>query len=335
MSHPELSESKATGTSAVGDEPRKGAGGSIHSGHGDRGVGDPAEDEPFYDTVSIDVVRFNVPPYTGKLRPWFTRLEAQFRAGKIKAAATKFNVVIAQAPEHIIEQLTEEEIETLAGQKDSYDRLKSLLLRRFTPTEDERLSNLLRDVNRPSDDRPSEAYRKILTEAKGLLEEDTVRKMWLMRLPHMIQMFLVNDAHLSMPDLAEKADQYFLKYKASEAHLETAATSTGNPFLPMTAGHPSTSAAAPVATATPPVDPWTTLATALEKLTLEVSALQRDSRKQRPPRNRSRSQRGRSATPGPSTAEENSERICWYHRKFGARANDCRPPCIFDPSTKN
>ena len=89
------------------------------------------------DAVTVDVIKLNVPPYTGKLRPWLTRLEAQFRPGKV-------DVVIAQAPEHIVEQIPEDEIEALSIHKDCYDRLKNLLWRRFTPSEDERFSNLLK-----------------------------------------------------------------------------------------------------------------------------------------------------------------------------------------------
>lgn len=273
------------------------------------------------DAVTVDVIKFNVPPYTGKLRPWFTRLEAQFRAGKVKSAAVKFNVVIAQAPEHIVEQITEDEIEALSVHKDCYDRLKNLLLRRFTPSEDERLSNLLKGSTVSSGDRPSDIYRKIMLDAKGIWTEETVRMMWMIRLPPMIQMLLVNDAKLPLAELADKADQYFLKYKASH-EVRVDAMESSNPFLsPHVA--PSSSSDAP--------DPLVSISKALEKLTLEVCELKRSSRPTKFTRSSSR-HRGRSATPGRSQSQN---RVCWYHKKFGDKATDCRPPCSFRSAQGN
>lgn len=297
-----------------------GSGGSSQT----RGTPDDDNANTFYDVETIDVVRFNVPPYTGKLRTWFTRLEAQFRAGRVRSAAVKFNVVIAQAPEHLVEQLTDGEIESISQDRECYEKLKALMLRRFTPSEHERFNKIIRDMNVHSDDRPSELLRKILVEAKDILPDDAVQKLWLMKLPVVIQMLLVNDTALPLPDLAEKADQYFVKYQTKQGQVE--AVQCNNPFLSTVPANVPVSPTVNSSVSPAVVEPWAALTKAVEKLTFEVSALKRVSRGRTPERQFSRGSRNRSATPAPSTDDR---KLCWYHRKFGDRAADCRPPCNF------
>ena len=304
-----------------GDMSRAGTSrdGENRSGQASGGGGVSPTDEPAYDTEAVDVVRFNVPAYTGKLRPWFTRLEAQFRAGKLKSAKVKFNVVIAQAPEHIVEQLTEEEIERISEKRDCYEQLKALLLRRFTPSEDERYATLFRAPAGPSNERPSDIYRKIQAEGKGLLPPESLKKIWLLRLPKLIQMLLVHDDNLPISELTERADAYHLKDQThQEPSVEEIRTyNATNPFAP-----PAQISSTPLSQA----DQFGALAKALETLTAEVASLKFSSRsrsKQRVRSNRS-SSRPRSSTPRPGKA------LCWYHHKFGDRATQCRPPCQYN-----
>ena len=283
----------------------------------------------------VDVVRFNVPPYTGKLRPWFTRLEAQFRAARLKSQSVKFNVVLAQAPEQFVEQVSEEEIALMEDERDCYDRLKALFLRRFTPSEDERLVNLFKDMHVPSTDRPSEMYRKLLVEAKGILPADAVRKMWLMKLPAVIQMLLAQD-ELPVDKLLERADVYFGKYHAGKELSCDASGVVGlgtNPFL--SSPVPTLSAPPPAPVAPPAETPdWASLTNAIAQLTKEVCALKRAPRGRSLQRGSTTNFRNRSATPGTS-ARPADQPICWYHRRWGARANDCRAPCSFTTDSGN
>ena len=88
---------------------------------------------------TVDVVRFSVPPYTGKLQTWFMRLEAQFRAARVVSQSVRFNIVIAQAPDSVSDSLTEEEIIAMAHRWTSFgllvgrpmDFFLRRLLRRF------------------------------------------------------------------------------------------------------------------------------------------------------------------------------------------------------------
>lgn len=286
--------------------------------------------DEFHDTDSVDVVRFNVPAYTGKLRAWFTRLEAQFRAGKVKSESVKFNVVIAQAPEHMIDKLSDTNITRLASDKKCYEKLKELLIQKFTPSEDERFSNLIKDMGVHSTDRPSDVYRAVEREAEGILPAEVVKKMWLLKLPLIIQMLLLKEK-LPISDLTEMADEYFIKYKNGSLEMPVDAVHHNNPFMPVPSFNPPP--------ATPPVDPVASLTAAVERLSAQVSALQEESRGRassrndapRHPRNyRSQNRsvsRRRAGTPGRTGNAPPQPQLCWYHRTWGEKATQCRDPC--------
>lgn len=290
-------------------------------------------DEPLFDAEAVDVVRFNVPPYTGKLRSWFTRLEAQFRAGKLRSAQVKFNVVIAQAPEHIIDQLGEDEIEALSKSRDCYEALKGLLLRRFSPTEDERFAKLFSEMNLPTNERPSDIYRRIQVEAKGLLPNETVKRMWLMKLPNIIQMLLLPDNNLPMLELTERADEYFRRSKGAEVDAIQQWPSN-NPFAhpaPLTplnsaSTHPQV-AFPPAQVVQPTPDPLAVIAKTLEKLSAEVAALKVSHNSRNSSRSASRSRNNQPRARGPTPIPQRP--LCWYHHKFGDRATRCVQPCSF------
>lgn len=293
--------------------------------------------EEFHDADSIDVVRFNVPAYTGKLRSWFTRLEAQFRAGKVKTESVKFNVVIAQAPEHMIEKLSDPEIARLALDKKCYEKLKEFLIQKFTPSEDERFANLMKDMGVHSNERPSDVYRAVEREAEGILPAEVVKKMWLLKLPLIIQMLLLKEK-LPIAELTVMADEYFLRYKNGNLEMPVDAVHHSNPFL-----QPPPTNPAPVV---PPADPVASLAAAVERLSAQVCALEtrgRQTSRQGAPRhsrnNRSRGNfrsgsRRRASTPArPGNAtpgrNETAPQLCWYHRSWGENATQCRAPCSF------
>lgn len=288
---------------------------TVFAGAGGSGVSQMAE--------AVDVVRFSVPQYTGKLQTWFMRLEAQFRAGKVTSSMVKFNVVIAQAPDHMTDKLTEDEIEELSGERDCYARLKTLLLKRCTPSEDERLSTLFKDMATTSSERPSDVYRAINKEAKDLLPEETVKKLWLMRLPALLQMMLHKENTHSLSELLEIADQYFIKSKYGLTPLSIDAVSSTNPFL----SEPSSSSSRVQSVSSSSADQIAALTQVVQDLKTEICALKRDNHGRGRSKSRQTSQRNfrpRSSTPGQKKAEKT---FCWYHHKFGDRANDCREPC--------
>lgn len=313
--------------------PSHGAGGTavpqLETEAGQRGTGQEVE--------AVDVVRFNVPPYSGNLKTWFVRLEAQFRAARVKSAGVMFNVVIAQAPEHMIDSLSDEDVSVLAEKKDSYARLKQLLLKRFLPSDDERLTKLISEMGVGSTEKPSEIHRLIQGQANDILPENAVKKLWILKLPMIIQMLLMKDDALPMDQLVSLADGYFVKYKqgtlnsSSNLGVDMVQTSN-NPFL-----EPGTSLNTPAAT-----DQFALLAKAIETLTHEVAALKYSPRRNRSSSRVTTTDRGRSVsrkrskardgTPGRSN-QAADEVLCWYHRRFGDRATVCRGPCQYNDNS--
>lgn len=110
---------------------------------------------------SVDVIRFRVPPYAGNLKTWFLRLESQFRAERITSEATKFNVVVAQLPEKMLNSLPEGVVQNFAGKPNAYSLFKSHLMDLFLPTEDERLGKVLENSGVSAAEKPSEIFRTL------------------------------------------------------------------------------------------------------------------------------------------------------------------------------
>jgi hypothetical protein len=57
------------------------------------------------------------------------------------------------------------------------------------------------------------------------------------------------------------------------------------------------------------------------------SAGRRSPDRRSPDRRRGRSSQGRRPTPGPDSRRRDTSALCFYHSKFGQRANKCKPPC--------
>lgn len=274
---------------------------------------------------TVDVVRFSVPPYTGKLQTWFMRLEAQFRAARVVSQSVRFNIVIAQAPDSVSDSLTEEEIIAMAHRKKCYDELKQLLLRRCTPSEDERFTTLLKGASIPSSDRPSDIFRAISREAKGLLPQEAIKKIWMLKLPVVIQMMLLKEDQLGMSELIEVADRYHEKGKHGDNGFSVDAVRATNPFLDFGSSvPPSTSTKASSCASSSTEDPIAGLTRMMQELKAEVCALRREGSRETP-RKPVRA-RQRSATPA-RRRDQDTRRLCWYHDKFGSRAKDCKQPC--------
>ena len=295
----------------------------VEGGNGVSQLGDSEQRPVDQRTVeTVDVIRFSVPPYSGKLQTWFMRLEAQFRAARVTAQSVRFNIVIAQAPDSVSDRLTEDEIHAMSASRSCYDDLKRSLLRRCTPSDDERLSSLLREASVPSSERPSDIFRNISREAKDLLPEDTIKRIWLMKLPMVIQLMLLKE-DLDISELVEIAYRYHEKGKQVETPLAVDAVRSNNPFYSLLPGSTQSSTGLPCEKE----DPLSELTKMVKELKAEVCALKTDNR--RDFRKRSGSRPRRSATPARRKDEQEgrSRRLCWYHDKFGNRAKDCKEPC--------
>ena len=170
---------------------------------------------------------------------------------------------------------------------------------RTSVSEQKRLQQLL-TTEELGDRKPSQVLRRIqqlLGDKATTMDATFLRELFLQRLPANVRMVLTPSAgDLDLEQLAQLADRI----------VEASPT--------------------PTIAATDTTTQWTAQVTELtrrlDELTTQMaSAVNTFSR--RPRRSPSPARRRQ------STAADNTttERLCWYHRKFGEAAKKCQPPC--------
>ncbi|KAK2578593.1 hypothetical protein KPH14_008481 [Odynerus spinipes] len=226
-----------------------------------------------------------------KNRPklWFTQLECEFAAYRIRSDDIKFSAVVR----HLDEQTMMNVADVLEQPPDTgkYDRLKAVLIERYTDSTEKQLRALLGGVEL-GDKTPSTLLREMRTLAGGSVQDDMLRTLWMQRLPQRTQELLAVLDEVTLDKLAACAD------KALERTL-----------IPSIASVSDSSANETIARLSEKVD----------KLTTQIAAMSRRSRK--PERSRSTS-KSRS-----KSRSKSQEGWCFYHRRFKERAFKCTQPC--------
>lgn len=172
-----------------------------------------------------------------------------------------------------------------------YQAVKDRLIARFALSPQARIEQLLGSSDL-GDLRPSHLLARMQEIATGLnVDESIMKTLFLQRIPsHARAILSISDG--SLTKLAEMANRM----------LDSSATNVSSCSAPTTGSSP--------------LD-YSSLKGEIEALTAEIRRL-----KARPNRNRSRS------SSRPSTVGDDT--ICWYHRKYGGRAEHCREPCSFN-----
>lgn len=226
---------------------------------------------------------------------WFAQAEAQFALGRVTQDETKFHHIIAKVDQTVICHIAD--LVQAPPLINKYEAVKDRLIARFALSPETRLERLL-GMHELGDLRPTHLPAKMRELATGSGVDDSLLKMlFIQRLPANARPILsCHDGTLAK--LAEMAD----KIVGTTNSLTVAAVED-----------------------TPGPSETKKLQEQIEFLTAEVRRLTSADRS----RNRSAS-RGRSSSR--SRTQEPKE-VCWYHRKYGRDAHQCREPCTF--SSKN
>ena len=227
-----------------------------------------------------------LPPFPSTdASPWFLRVEALFRLRSITSSSKKADYVIGGLPNDVFDQIAD----WLTQQGDAivYDDLKQQIIRRCSPTPEERSKRIMDLLRLPlGDQRPSTAFREMkslstLLKPDGSTEPlDLVRVLWLLRLPHDIRAKITNFSSMSEDDLVQLADS-LLGASTMSATSSTAAATVPDDNIDNE-------------------DPYAMAA------------------QQRRPSSRPRHQ-----------PADVGRRLCYFHRRFGKDARNCRFPCSF------
>lgn len=226
---------------------------------------------------------------------WFAQLESEFLVFRIRSDDVKYSSVIRHLDEQAL--LAIAELIENPPEKDKYLHVKNVLINRFTDSEEKRLRQLLAGVEL-NDKKPSDLLREIKQLAGGAISENVLHSIWLQRLPSQVQATLAVVDDCPLVKLAELADK--ILDRETNLHVATIASSAGKDTSNF-------------------VDLERRIAA------LEVRRVRSRSKFRYKERRRFRSS-------SRSKSDKNNQKICFYHKKFGAKAFKCTIPCDMSKS---
>jgi hypothetical protein len=205
-----------------------------------------------------------------------------------------------------------EDIITSPPERDPYTTLRNELVRRLSPSREQRIHQLL-TLEEMGDRKPSQFLRHLRSLTPDV-SNDLIRSIWSSRLPPNVRAILACQPEGDLDAAGRCADRII------EATPQPALASVG-----------------------PPTEK-SALLQGMEDLSRQVAAIRAEqdrlranfrnphpsssdrSPSPRDPRPGSRTRRSSSRSP---TRNDSAPSTCWYHRYFGARARKCTPPCNY------
>lgn len=244
---------------------------------------------------------------------WFYQLNFFFRASGIGQDAKKFDTVCSQLPASRISELRP--IIDAAPPRDKYEYIQTQLINYFAESQPRRIRRIIHDMPL-GDMRPSQLYFDMVRAAKGSLNEQVLLDLWASRLPPYAQAIVITAKGSALEKtriadmVTENADlrQLNAVNRPNAAAGESDAQGQGS----LTEA-PTPSEAAQLISA---------VSRLLEQRNPNRSSRARGHTSQNSSRVTPSSQRRRE-----SSIEQFND--CWFHRTFGNRAVNCRPPCKF------
>lgn len=256
-------------------------------------------------SASVYRVAVRLPPFWAD-RPslWFAQAEAQFELAGVTHERTKFNHVVSQLDSRFAAEV--EDVITAPGAQ-PYEKLKSELVRRLSPSREQRLRQFLTHEEM-GDRKPSQFLRHLRSLATDV-PDDLLRSTWSSRLPTHLQTILAGQSECNLDALSLMADRI---HEVSPQPSVAAASHLAPPAEDKGAGSPE----------------MAHILRQIDELSRQVSALSTGDRAEHRRQVRSRERRSGDRR---TTDRHNSpaDPFCWYHRRFGSRAVKCSQPCSF------
>ncbi|PNF17578.1 hypothetical protein B7P43_G15176 [Cryptotermes secundus] len=268
-------------------------------------------------TTEAPRVTVRLPPFWAEQPAvWFAQAEAQFSLANIRDEQTKFYYTISQLDQRYAASVAD--IITAPPEHNPYATHRAELVGRLSPSKEQRIHQLI-TVEEMGDRKPSQFLRHLRTLAPDM-PEYILRTIWSSRLPPHIRTIPAGQNDCSLEAAARCADCI------TETALRPALASVG----------PSPNAA---------------LREEIEDLSRQVAALRaeqnrpRNSSRDPPPTSKDhppnpRDPRYRTRFSHPVTRNHHTHNrspsrddpattLCWYHRRFRARAQRCTSPCDY------
>uniref|UniRef100_A0A1Y1MVP9 DUF7041 domain-containing protein n=1 Tax=Photinus pyralis TaxID=7054 RepID=A0A1Y1MVP9_PHOPY len=282
----------------------------------------PAATENVPTAVSVD--RCKLPPFW-RANPelWFVQVEAVFAVHRITTDSTKYNLAVANLDPNTVVEVAD--ILRSPPTAEKYTALKTAILARLMDSADRQLHKALTGLEL-GDRKPSQLLRQMQLLAGDRASNDVLRVKWLDLLPPTTRRLLQVFKASNLEELAVAADEI------EDLNPTVVSTSTSSSNLaavtqPFKPSHPQADMVAAE---------LVSLRTSINQLTANIKSLVAGA-----PRTSVGPRRGRTRSRTPSQARESSstsarsERVCWYHNRFGLQAKYCHSPCSYAKASEN
>lgn len=261
--------------------------------------------------TEVNKIALRLPPFwRNNIELWFKQVEASFTLSGISSDETKFASLVANIDAQTLNHVSD--IILNPPETDKYKELKKRLVSEFADSEGKRIKKLLSELQL-GDHRPSGLLRQMKSLAGPKLSDDFLKNLWLQRLPTNIQSILLASSE-KLDQLAVLADRV---YEVTGENHQVYALEN------------SVAAVTPKANlqAFPNLQAFSNLQEQIEKLTLQVEKLGRERSRGYSRERSARRYRSGSRDHG---ARDNHPELCFYHERFGNKAQNCRKPCAYE-----
>jgi cleavage and polyadenylation specificity factor subunit 1 len=245
--------------------------------------------------VQIAAASVKIPPFWPKDPTlWFEQIEASFRLAKITQDETKFYHIIGNLDQTYLSSVRDIVVNPPAANK--YQALKDKLIAENSESDTQRLTRLFQHIDL-GDKKPSVLLREMKSLAGNNVIGTAMENLFYKRIPDTVKAIL----QASPGDLDAKAA---LADKIMEVVPQNIAQVSQQSHQPID--------------------------TQIEALRKEMHALFNKMNNQSRSRSRNRSETPQGRTR--STSYMKDDDICYYHHKFGDKAQKCCEPCKFSTS---
>jgi hypothetical protein len=254
-------------------------------------AGLPPPAAPAPPTVNVNAVAVKLPEFwPADPTTWFHQAEAAFRRSNVTQSFTKYDHVLMKLPTDVVMSVRDLVNMMQPNTADAYEQLKARLTASYGKTPWQQVNALL-DMPPLGDRRPSHMMNEMLALIPtGSNKDDYIfLGIFLRKLPSSMREHLAAANHTTAAAMSAHAD---ILWDAKAGDTSISAVSDA-----------SISAVA------------------------NRSFARRSPDRRSPDRRRGRSGQRRKPTPGPDSRRRDASTLCFYHSRFGQRANKCEPPC--------
>ncbi|KAJ8941097.1 hypothetical protein NQ318_019102 [Aromia moschata] len=229
---------------------------------------------------------------------WLRLVDRTFDLAKITCEDTKFSYVATALDQSVIMEVRDIVMNPPASEP--YKALTKALVNRLSVSQELKTRKLLEKLEM-GDSKLSQFLRRLRALAGATVSDDLLRTLWSGRLPQSVQAIIASQKDSKLDDVAELADAVMASIAPKASVFETSSRADE--------------------------DRYARLEAQISALTAEMSKVRSSFDREARVRPRS-SPRFRPRSQSRNRGEKDDD-MCWYHRKYAAKAHRCQEPCSY------